>query len=153
MSNDTSKGFADMAADLEKVSDRIGDKRIKVKALEAGAKPIVARAKSIAGRFRRTGRLMQSIGAGYSDRSDTMRIGIGEPISTTAASTGFYGRFHDQGWRPVRFRRKGRRGRAKRSTRQPTGQFIRNPIFDPAYEAEKERVYQKMTEVYRNEIN
>jgi hypothetical protein len=150
---DIENGFADMAEDLEQLSDKITDKRTEIKALEAGAKPVVEQAKRIAGRFRRAGRLAKSIGAQYSERSNTMRIGIGEPISTTASSTGFYGRFHDRGWQPVNFRRTGRRGHVKRSTRRPTGQFIRNPIFDPAYEAAKERVYRGMIEAYQKEID
>ena len=150
--DDISKGFHAMGEDLEFVDGIISDKRIEKKVLEAGARPIVERAKSLANRFRRTGRLVQSIGAQYSERSNTMRIGIGEPISTTSSATGFYGRFNDQGWRPVNFRRKGRRGRAKRSTRRPTGRFIRNPFIEPAYHAESERSYQNMVDVYKKEI-
>ena len=153
MSNSIESGFYDMAEELAQIGEKITDKRTQQKALEAGAKPVVDRARSIAGRFRRTGRLMQSIGAQYSDRSNTMRIGIGEPISTTNSSTGFYGRFHDRGWRPVNFQRRGRRGHAKRSTKRPVGRIIRNPIFDPAYEAEQKRVFQKMIDAYKKEIN
>jgi hypothetical protein len=94
---------------------------------------------------------VQSIGSQYSDKSNTMRIGIGEPISTTKSATGFYGRFNDQGWRPVGGRRDGKH-RLQKSTKRPTGKVIRNPIFEPAYKAEKERVFQEMIDIYRNEI-
>lgn len=151
--NDLQSGFTDFADDLGRIGDKITDKRIQTQALEAGAKPIVDRAKNLASRFKRSGRLVRSIGAQYSERSNTMRIGIGEPISTTNSSTGFYGRFHDRGWRPVNFNRSGRRGLAKRGTKRPTGQLIRNPFIEPAYEAEKERVYQKMIDVYQKELD
>lgn len=147
--DDMKTGFDNLAGEIGRISDKFADKRVEKKALEAGAQPIVERAKTIARRFKRTGRLVQSIGAQYSENSNTMRIGIGEPISTTNSSTGFYGRFHDRGWRPVRFRRLGRRGKAKRSTKQPTGAVIRNPIFEPAYDVESERVFQKMVDVYQ----
>lgn len=153
MSNNIESGFTDMAEELAILGEKITDKRTEIKALEAGAKPIVDRAKAVASRFRRTGRLVASIGAQYSERSNTMRIGIGEPISTTNSSTGFYGRFHDQGWRPINFQRKGRRGHVKRSTRQPTGRIIRNPIFEPAFAAEERRVFENMIETYRKETN
>ena len=153
MNNDIQNGFADMAEELAGIGDKITDKRTEIKALEAGAKPIVDRAKTLASRFKKSGRLMQSIGAQYSERSNTMRIGIGEPISTTNSSTGFYGRFHDKGWRPVRFQRNGRRGHAKKGGKRPTGRFIRNPIFDPAYNAEQERVFENMINVYRKELD
>jgi hypothetical protein len=147
-----SEGFAVLAEDLKIIGEKITDQRTEKKALEAGAKPIVDRAKSVAGTFRRTGRLIQSIGAQYSEKSNTMRIGIGEPISTTNSSTGFYGRFHDQGWHPVGGKRDGK-GRIKKGTKRRTGNFIQNPIFEPAYQAENERVYRNMIDVYRKEIN
>lgn len=149
--NDIENGFTALAEDLAKISGIAADKRIELKALEAGAKPIVDRAKAVAGRFRRTGRLVASIGAQYSDKSNTMRIGIGEPISTTNSSTGFYGRFQDRGFRPVGGKRDGR-GRLKKSTKRPVGRIVRNPIFEPAYQAEQGRVYDKMIGVYRKEM-
>ena len=97
-------GFDDLAADLAAIAGVVTDERIQAKALEAGAKPIVSHAKSLAPRGN-TGRLTRSIGAQYSERSKSVRIGIGEPVSTTNSSTGFYGRFQNDGWRPAGGRR------------------------------------------------
>ena len=158
--NDIQNGFIDLAQELERIADKITDDRTKIKALEAGAKPIVARAKTLASRLRDTGQLIQSIGAQYSERSNTMRVGIGEPISTTDASTGFYGRFQDRGWHVTRRGKssrsnKGAKGRWTKKARlgRRTGRFVRNPFIEPAYEAERERVGNIMFEVYKKEID
>ena len=156
---DIQNGFSDFVKELERTVGKITDERIKIKALEAGAKIVVKRAKRIASRVlrTRTGRLLKSIGAQYSDRSNTMRIGIGPPVSTTSSSTGFYGRFQDKGWHVTRWQpitNKGVEGawtQEKRKERR-TGRFVRNPFIGPAYEAEKDRVFKKMIDVYRKEL-
>ena len=155
---DIQNGFSALAEDLSLISNKVADKNTEKKALETGAKPVVERAKSIASRFRRTGRLVQSIGAQYSEKSNTMRIGIGEPISTTNSATGFYGRFQDRGWHVTRRGKSTNKGVAGAWTRKArigrrTGRFIRNPFIDPAYEAEKERVYTNMINTYQKELD
>jgi len=102
--NNIESGFTDLAADLAQVAEVVTDERIQQKALEAGAKPIVSHAKLLAPKGK-TGRLARSIGTQYSEKSNTVRIGIGEPVSTTNSSTGFYGRFQNDGWRPAGGRR------------------------------------------------
>jgi len=104
MDDNIELGFEDFADDLKEILKIVTDEKVHAKALLAGAVPIVNHAKILAPRGK-TGRLVQSIGADYSDFSKTVRIGIGKPVSATNSSTGFYGRFQNDGWRPAGGRR------------------------------------------------
>ena len=147
-------GFYAMAAELAELSEKITDEKTRKKVLEAGAEPVVERAKQIASRFKQSGDLVQSIGAEYSDKTETIRIGIGEPVSTVASATGFYGRFQDQGFQPVGGKRVHgkRRGRLQKRTKRPKGRRVQNPIFEPAHNIKEEQVQRRMLETYRKEL-
>ena len=150
-------GFADFAADLAAMSEVLTDETLHAKALEAGAKPIVNHAKILAPRGR-TGQLAQSIGAEYSDKSKTVRIGIGEPVSTTNSSTGFYGRFQNDGWRPVGGRRvkeitaRGGRRLDKR-TKRPKRKIRGRNFLGSALDAQEGNAYGIITEELRKALN
>ena len=96
-SGDLELGFVDFADDLKAILEKVTDEKVHAKAFEAGAKPVVNHAKQLAPKGK-SGRLIQSIGAEYSDKTNTMRIGIGEPVSNRNSSTGYYGRFQNDGW-------------------------------------------------------
>ncbi|MCL2248674.1 MAG: HK97 gp10 family phage protein [Oscillospiraceae bacterium] len=113
MANDIENGLRLFGEDLRKIAETVTDKKVQAKALEAGAKPIVSHAKLLAPRGA-TGRLAQSIGAEYNQQFHNVGIGIGAPISTAPGSTGFYGRFQNDGWSIT-----GRRN--SRGRTQPTG--------------------------------
>jgi len=98
-------GFSDFADDLNKLLEVVTDEDVHAKVLEACTVPVVNHAKMLAPRGR-TGRLAQSIGAQYSTMSKSARIGIGEPVSRVNSSTGFYGRFQNDGWHITHRRRK-----------------------------------------------
>lgn len=136
--NNITNGMSDMSELLSELTDRITCDKTARAAQERGAVPVVARAKRLAMKFRRTGELVKSIGYEYSDKTKTVRIGIGEPVSTTDGSTGYYGRFQDQGFRHFR-----------------TGMRItRNAgYFNAAYNAEQSNVERLMINEYEKELN
>ena len=140
---DINNGFTDFAEELQDISNKITDKQIHKKVLMAGAKPIIERAGRIMSHHRRTGKLQAGLTAEYSSKSNSVRIGYGKK--------GFYGRFHDGGWRPVTGKRQ-KNGRFKRGTMRPSGKFIRNKHIRPAYEAEKGTVKRVMLETFKKEL-
>ena len=101
---DINNGFADLAGDLAAIALVVTDENVQAKALEAGAVPVVNQAIMLAPRGK-TGDLARSIGVQYSTLSKAARIGIGEPVSKTNSSTGYYGRFQNNGWHITRRRR------------------------------------------------
>lgn len=146
--SDIENGLAEFAEELKQLSDKITDDNVRRKALEAGAKPIVDRAKRIINSHRRTGRLEQSIAHAYNENGKEQEIGWGGEDNTTKSTTGFYGRFLEKGYKPVTGKRKG----GKLIGKKPSGKFIRIEHIKPAYEAEKETVSNAMLEVYKQEI-
>ena len=148
------KGFENFISDLQAISSKVTDNNLRKEVLEAAAKPIAIRARNIASRVlnRRSGRLFESIGYQYSDKMNSVRIGIGEPVSVGKSSTGYYGRFQNDGWRPAGGRRVGkvtsRGGRQldKRSAR-PVGTLVRGKNFlGGALDIEESNVYRTMLE-------
>lgn len=142
---DIENGFSDFAEELQHISERITDENVQRKALEAGAKPIVERAKRIMSSHRRTGNLIDDISSEYNDSTKTQDIGWGKK--------GFYGRFYENGYRPVTGKwSKSKSRRRKLINKRPSGKFIKIEHIKPAYEAEKENVAKAMIETYQNEI-
>jgi len=153
---DIEKGFENFADDIAEILKVVTDEGVQAKALEAGAKPIVERAKQLAPRGK-TGRLVRSIGAQYSKRTKTVRIGIGEPVSTTNSSTGFYGRFQNNGWRPAGGRRvrstsaSGGRALDRRSKR--TVSYVRGRNYlGSALEAQENNALRIVIDELKNEL-
>ena len=136
---DIEAGFADFAEDLAAILDKVTDEEVHAKALEAGAKPVVNHAKQLAPRGK-SGRLRQSIGAEYSDKTNTMRIGIGEPVSTRNSSTGFYGRFQNDGWHPAGGRRR-KGGRLDKRTKRTAGKVRGKNFINTAMNAQEGNAY------------
>ncbi len=138
--SDIENGFSDFAEELANISGKITDDSIRRKALEAGAKPVVERAKRIISNHKRTGRLENSISAEYNESTQTQDIGW--------SKEGFYGRFYEKGYKPVKGKRKG----GKLINKAPSGKFIKAEHIKPAYEAEKDNIANAMIEVYKQEI-
>jgi len=141
MSN--SNGFEELAGDLDRLAERITDPRVKRKVLSAGADVIVNRARTAPRPTRRTGTLVQNISHEYDEKTEKQRVGW--------LKDGFYGRFHEDGWRPLR----GKRG--KRSTHQwrkvaQRGRTVQNPHIRPAYAAERDNIGRRMIEAYQQEL-
>jgi len=138
-------GFAELAADLERMASKAMDEGVKKKALKAGATPIVARAKATMRRYKKTGALVEGITDEYNSKSGNQDIGYGKK--------GFYGKFYETGYRPVTGNwRKSKGGRKKLVNKRPSGKFIRREHIKPAFKAEKERVFKEMIEVLDKEF-
>jgi len=136
---DIENGFINFASHLLKICEAALDKDLQKQNLETGAKPILNRAKTNARGLNKTrrrngarqpGNLARSIHYEYQEKTDRGVIGIGSPVSTTNSSTGFYGRFQEQGFRPRKGRRKADATLDKRSNKR--GRRVRNPFIDPA---------------------
>ena len=128
-------GFADFADDLKAILEKVTDEKVHAKALEAGAEPVVNHAKLLAPRGK-SGHLIQSIGAEYSDKTNTVRIGIGEPVSTRNSSTGYYGRFQNDGWHPAGGRRR-MDGRLDKRTKRTAGKVRGKNFINTAMNAQE----------------
>ena len=142
--DDIQRGFADFAEDLAAILEKVTDEKLHAKALEKGAEPVVNQAKQLAPRGK-SGRLRQSIGAEYSDKSKTVRIGIGEPVSTRNSSTGFYGRFQNDGWHPAGGRRRKDRALDKR-TKHTAGKVRGKNFLNTAMNAQEGSAYKIILE-------
>lgn len=119
-------GFSDLAVELKNISDRVVSKETKKKALEAGANPIVERARRIIAQHSRTGRLESGIIAKYDASDDTMGIGWTEDA--------FYGRILDNGFNHT------------------GGKRVQIEHLKSTYEAEKEKVLNNMLSIYNNAL-
>jgi len=142
---DVSNGFELLAADLEKIAGRVTDKRVKQKVLEAGAEPVVEHAKRNIRPHRRTGTLENSIRDEYDPKTGQQRIGW--------TNRGFYGRFHEDGYRPrpgIAIIRNGKRT-WKNSRKNPRGRTVQNPHIRPAFAAERENVFRLMFSTLQKE--
>jgi len=150
---DIENGFMDLAGELEVLSEKITNEATRRKALEEGAKPIVNRAKQIMSSHRRTGRLDEAISSAYNETDQKQDIGIGGQLNTTKLATGFYGRFLDRGYHPVRIigTREKSRFSGTINVTERTGKFVKIPFLAPALEAERENMQKAMIEVYQKE--
>jgi len=132
MAKKIENGLSDFADDLKAISEVVTDEKVHEKALLAGAMPVVNHAALLAPRGK-TGRLAQSIGAQYSETIKAVRVGIGEPVSTSKSATGFYGRFQNDGWRPAVGRRvatvSGKGGRALDKRSKSTSGKVKGKHF------------------------
>lgn len=143
-------GFLELSEVLEKISEIALDEDVRQRALEAGAKPIVDRARRIMDSHKRTGTLDRNIGSEYNAVTSTQDIGWGQD--------GFYGRFLEQGFKPVSGRRitRGSATKAGRTvklvSKTQTGKFVQVSHIKPAYEAEKQTVGNAMIAVYKKEM-
>ena len=139
-----------MAKDLEAILEKVTDERVHGRAFMAGAVPIVAHAKGLAPRGK-TGRLLVSIGAQYSEKAKAMRIGIGEPVSTTPSSTGYYGRFQNDGWRPAGGRRR-MSGKLDRRTKTSGSKVPGRHFLGQALDAQESNAYKRIFKVLETEL-
>ena len=134
----------ELAAELNRLAQRVNDERVHKKALEAGAAPVVNRARAIMRQYRRTGKLDAGLKAEYVSAAVCRRSRRGTQrrqyentgfIEIGYGEYGFYGKFHDRGFKPrgwsVQFRR---------------------PHIWPAYEAEKAAVAAAMIGVLETEL-
>ncbi|MCL2197312.1 MAG: HK97 gp10 family phage protein [Defluviitaleaceae bacterium] len=141
-------GFEATAKDIEQLASRATDETIIRKALKNGANPIVDRAKRNATQVmrRRTGRLVNSTRDEYNPKEKTQVIGW--------SGEGFYGRFHEYGYRPrpgIRLRR-GDTLTWKNSRKNPQGRTVQNPHLRPAYEAEKDNAGRNIVQTLQKEL-
>lgn len=154
--NDIEQGFQSMAELLEQFGDRLTNIEVQKRVLYEGAGIIVNRAKALAPRGK-TGNLRKSIGIEYNENLQTTGIGIGEPVSTTPKSTGFYGRFQETGFQPVGGRRvrsamvRGR-GPLDKRTKRRKGRRVQNSFIQPAYNAAQMQVNNAMFKQLQEEI-
>ena len=142
-------GFEDLANDLEKVAERITDERLKKKALEVGAEPIVTQARSVIRGLlgTRTGNLINSIQHVYNKRTERQSIGW----TDGSKRDGFYGFFYEVGYRPLLGRRKGKSLHSRRKTAS-RGQTIQRQHLKPALDNSREEMFRRMIEVYQKEL-
>jgi len=120
-------GFSDLAIVLENFGRKVMDESVKRRALEAGAEPIVSRAKRVAAQHKRTGTLESGIISAYDEKGSTMDIGWSKDA--------FYGRILDNGFNHTR------------------GKHIQIEHLKASYEAEKENAMNAMLEVYKKELS
>lgn len=137
-------GFAALAAELERMSDKITSDSVKRKAFEAGAEPIVKRARQTVHLFRRKGQLEGGVGSSYDSRTQTQDIGWD--------NNAFYGRFYENGYRPTTGNLKRIGKRRKWTNKRPSGKFIQRVHLSAAYNAERENAGMAMIEVLKNEL-
>jgi len=137
-------GMEQLAGDLERIAGRVADKRVIQKVLEAGAKPIVDRAKNTIRQHRRTGALDEGITTEYNEATEKQVIGWGRRA--------FYGRFYEGGYRPITGNRKRISGRWRWKNRRPSGFTIQRAHIRPAYAAERENIARRMVETYQKEL-
>jgi len=154
---DLENGFAELADELQRISERVTDEGVKRRTLEAGAEPIAQRAKSIVRRTMRTrtGNLVESIGHTFDHFIvEGQAIGWGPPIHTTHQATGFYGRFHEYGYRSRPGIRIVRNGRVtwKNSRKNPQGRTVQNPHIRQAVELEGDNAGNEIINTLRKEL-
>jgi hypothetical protein len=142
MSN--SNGLEELAAELERMAIQITDPLVKRRVLEAGAKPIVNRARQTMKRYRSTGTLDKGIISAYNERTERQEIGHN--------NRAFYGFFYDLGYRPITGNRKRVGNQWRWKNKRPSGRTIQRAHTRPSFAAERENVAQRMIETYRNEI-
>jgi len=138
---DAKSGFNDLANDLEKIANKVTDDRLKRAALKAGAEPVVAQVRNkIRGLLRtRTGNLVRSIQHTYNERTGRQSIGW----TNGSKGDGFYGFFHDVGYRPLQGKRKGKSLHSRRKTAS-RGATIRHQHLRPAFETSREEAIRRM---------
>jgi len=141
---DIKKGLEELAADLEKIAQRVTDQRTRRRVLEVGASPIVDRSKRAIMQFRRTGALNGSIHQSFNTRTEGQAIGWG--------NRGFYGRFYEDGYRPITGNRRKVGGRWRWTNRRPSGRTIQRQHIRPAFVAERETVFRRMIAEYQKEV-
>jgi len=140
-------GFADFASDIAEITKVVTDEKVHKKALEEGAKPIVRHAKLLAPRCR--GKLIQSIGAEYQGADVGVGIGIGDPVGKKG-STGYYGRFQNDGWSPAAGRRVKWGGKfiSRRSVGKVKGKYYLGRALD----AQEANAYRIVTDELRRKL-
>ena len=136
-----------------RLSERVTDDDLKKKVLKEAAKPVISEAKQIARRVlgTRTGELIKSISDKYN--TTTGRQNIGWQGDDDAKNIGFYGFFHEVGYKP--FKGVGIKKIAigqKRKT-AARGNVPPKPHIKPALDSKKEEVIKTMIDMYDKVLN
>ena len=156
MANINTNGFEDLADDLERIASQITDESLKKRTLKKAAKPVVTEAKQIARRIfkTRTGALINSIGDTYNQKTGRQSIGwtnTGTPAGTPG-KIGFYGFFHEVGYRHIIGSRTGKTTHQLRQS-NARGPVIKNPHLRDVLDSKKEEILKLMIEQYEKAIN
>lgn len=147
-------GMADLGRDFERMAGKAIDQKVHKKVLEAGAKPIVARARTTMRRYSRTGTLVKNIGFVYDKKLGRTRLGW-------KGKNSFYGFFWEVGYNPMitdrnRLRDDGGGFASLHARRKDDGtrrgRRMQRPHLFPARDAELENSHRIMEELLQKEM-
>ena len=147
-------GMSELSKDFERMATKAADQNVHKKVLNAGAKPIIDRARSTMRRHSRTGALVRSIGYVYDKKLGRTRLGW-------KGKKTFYGFFWEVGYRPMITdnRRAAREGRVLKSVHfrrnsadTRWGRRMQRPHLFPARDAERENSLRIMEEILQKEF-
>ena len=147
------RGMDDFIKALGRAADKAIDQKVHKKVLEAGARPVVQRAKKAVRRYRRTGAQERSISYKYDSRLGRLRLGW--------KGKHFYGFFYEVGYSPMRGTIRSKRERnndgsimSLHNHRKDAlrGARIQRPHLFPARDAELENVFRTMEELLHKEM-
>ena len=144
----------ELGKDFERMAKKAMDKTVHKKVLDAGARPIVERARDTMRRYSRTGTLVRNIGYVYDERLGRTRLGWKGKHS-------FYGFFWEVGYNPMITdnRRAAGAGRTlpslhtrRNSASTQWGRRMQRPHLFPARDAERDNALRIMEELLQKEL-
>ena len=147
-------GMDELSEDFKRMATKAVDQAVHKRVTEAGAKPIIDRAKSTMRRYSRTGALVRSIALIYDKKLGRTRLGW-------KGKRTFYGFFWEVGYNPMitdRNRLRNSDGswasvhnrRKSESTRR--GRRMQRPHLFPARDAERDNALRIMEETLLKEL-
>lgn len=149
-------GFETLGDEIDGIAKRARCEQLKKKALAAGAEPIKKEAQNIARRVMRTrtGNLVRSIDHSYNPNTGRQSIGW---TGGDGTGLGFYGFFHEVGYRVMTGRRTNAETGARLTVtqrRKTAGRSatIQHRQVRPALENRREQMQRAMVAVYKKEL-
>ena len=148
------RGMEELGKDFERIAKKAIDQTVHKKVLNAGAKPIIKRARNTMRRYSRTGTLVRNIGYVYDKKLGRTRLGW-------KGKKSFYGFFWEVGYNPMITdnRRAAREGRIldslhtrRNSASTRWGRRMQRPHLFPARDAERENALRIMEELLQKEF-
>ena len=139
------RGMEELGKDFDRMAKKAMDQNVHKKVLNAGAKPIIDRAKSTMRGHSRTGALVRSIGYVYDKKLERTRLGW-------KGKRTFYGFFWEVGYRPLRGIRDRNVSLHSRRKTAGRGKQLQRPHLFPARDAERDNALRIMEETLLKEF-
>ena len=148
------RGMEELGKDFDRIAKKAIDQNVHKKVLNAGAKPIIDRARAAMRPYSRTGTLVRNIGYVYDKALGRTRLGW-------KGKKSFYGFFWEVGYNPMITdnRRAARAGRVlpsvhyrRKSASTRWGRRMQRPHLYPARDAERDNALRIMEETLLKEF-